>query len=337
LGTVTGMLKQLRQDVTDEPTQQELADHATKLEAYLQGISHCLALEEDDEVIWLEKTGRRQSIVSIRTAPIDVAAALRDQLFERDTSITLCSATLTTQGEDMSAYLRKVGAEGELTGVEASPFDYENHVGIFIAEDAPGPERTSGRLDITYLVDTIADCALEIDGGTLALFTSYADLNQVAAKLTPLCAKAKRTLLYQGSGLSRSELKSRFVEAGDAILLGTESFWTGFDVPGRALSQVVITRLPFDTPTHPIAEARAEWIRKQGGNPFAEMTLPEAVIQFRQGIGRLIRKQDDTGRIVILDSRILNKPYGQNFLAALPKTDFQRFNRHDREALMQPS
>ncbi|MGE9291972.1 MAG: ATP-dependent DNA helicase, partial [Puniceicoccales bacterium] len=279
LGTVSGMLKRLRQDITDEGTQQELADHATRLDAYLKGITHCLSLEEESEVYWMEKTGRRRQIVTLRTAPIDVAEFLRETLFEKDTSVTLASATLTS-GRSMAPFLRRAGAEGEETGIEASPFDYENNVEIYIAEDAPGPDRSSNRLDIHYLADTIGFCALQCEGGTLALFTSYADLNRVAQQLQPVLEKAGRTLLSQGMGLSRSELKNRFMEAGDALLLGTESFWTGFDVPGPALSQVIITRLPFEIPTHPVAEARSEWIRKRGGNPFAEMTLPDAVIQF---------------------------------------------------------
>ena len=333
LGTVSSQLKQLRQDIQEESAQQELADHASKLDAMLKGLTHCLALEENDEVYWLEKTGRRRTIVSLRTAPIDVASFLRDAVFQRETSVTLTSATLSS-GQGMAPYLRRVGAEGEDIGIEASPFDYENNVRIFVAEDAPGPERGSGRLDIEYLADTIAFCAQQVEGGTLALFTSYADMNKVAARLAEPLAKVKRQLLTQGAGLSRLELKARFVEAENAVLLGTESFWTGFDVPGPALSQVIITRLPFEIPTHPIAEARAEWIRQHGGNPFAAMTLPEAVIQFRQGIGRLIRKQDDRGRMVILDSRILKKEYGRHFIEALPKRDYARFTRFDRADIM---
>ncbi len=330
LGAVSGLLKRLRQDITEEGTQQELSDHAARLDAYLKGITHCLALDDEAVVYWLEKTGRRRQIVTMRTAPIDVAEFLRETLFEKSTSVTLASATLTS-GRSMAPFLRRVGAEGEETGVEASPFDYENHVEIYIAEDAPGPDRTSNRLDISYLADTIGFCARQVEGGTLALFTSYADLNHVAAQLREPLEKEGRPLLSQGMGLSRSELKARFVEAGNAVLLGTESFWTGFDVPGPALSQVIITRLPFEIPTHPVAEARSEWIRKRGGNPFTEMTLPDAVIQFRQGIGRLIRKQDDTGRMIVLDSRILTKEYGRHFIDALPKRHYARFNRHDRE------
>ena len=119
------------------------------------------------------------------------------------------------------------------------------------------------------------------------------------------------------------------------MLFGTDSFWTGIDVPGPALSQVIMARLPFDNPSHPVSEARSEYIRERGGNPFAEMTVPEALVKFRQGIGRLIRRHEDSGNIVVLDSRILTKTYGQRFLDALPVQDFKRFNRDNRGQIFQ--
>jgi ATP-dependent DNA helicase DinG len=140
----------------------------------------------------------------------------------------------------------------------------------------------------------------------------------------------------QGRELSRTAMTTEFRAAQNGVLFGTDSFWTGVDVPGPALSQVILTRLPFEVPTHPIAEARAEWVRSQGGNPFAELNLPEALIKFRQGIGRLIRRQDDCGIIAILDSRILHKTYGREFLASLPTSRFTRLTRATREAQFRP-
>jgi len=131
--------------------------------------------------------------------------------------------------------------------------------------------------------------------------------------------------------MSRSEMANRFRESGNGVLFGTDSFWTGVDVPGNSLSQVIITKLPFDVPTHPITEAKSEYIKENGGNPFAELTLPDALIKFRQGIGRLIRKKDDKGIISILDSRILSKSYGRRFLQSLPKGKFIRMSKSDRE------
>ncbi|MFO7724063.1 MAG: helicase C-terminal domain-containing protein, partial [Oceanipulchritudo sp.] len=133
-----------------------------------------------------------------------------------------------------------------------------------------------------------------------------------------------RPLLSQGTGTSRSDLLAAFRKAGNAILLGTDSFWTGVDVPGPALSQLVITRLPFENPSHPVPEARSERCREEGRSPFAEITLPAALVKFRQGIGRLIRNHTDEGRLVILDSRILSKPYGRLFLDVLPHGRFKK-------------
>jgi ATP-dependent DNA helicase DinG len=123
---------------------------------------------------------------------------------------------------------------------------------------------------------------------------------------------------------------------GNAVLFGTDSFWTGVDVPGAALSQVIITRLPFDPPTHPITEAKCEHIRDAGGNPFNELTLPDALIKFRQGIGRLIRSKTDRGLVTILDARVLAKTYGREFLGSLPVTNYERLDRKNREHVFRP-
>ena len=153
----------------------------------------------------------------------------------------------------------------------------------------------------------------------------------MADKIGPTLEKISRPFYVQGRELSRMEMLRSFAKAGNGILLGTDTFWTGVDVPGPALSQVIVTRLPFENPTHPIAQARQEWLQAQGRNPFLELTLPEAVLKFRQGIGRLIRKKSDTGIITILDSRIIRKQYGAHFIDALPTTyqSFQTTARPD--------
>ena len=144
-------------------------------------------------------------------------------------------------------------------------------------------------------------CSRNEPGGTLVLFTSYFDLKKVAERSGPFLKKINRPLFTQGVGLARSELTRRFSDAGNGVLFGTDSYWTGVDIPGPSLSQVIIARLPFENPGHPISEARNEYVRARGGNPFAEITVPDALIKFRQGIGRLIRRHDDSGKIVILD------------------------------------
>ena len=174
--------------------------------------------------------------------------------------------------------------------------------------------------------------ATGIQGGSLVLFTSYKDLYAVADRLGPLMSGHGRPLFVQGRDLSRMEALRRFADAGNGILLGTDTFWTGVDVPGAALSQVILTRLPFENPAHPIAQARQEWLKSKGRNPFLEMTLPDAVLKFRQGIGRLIRKKDDRGILTLLDSRVFRKNYGLQFLNALP-VPYLNFNSRDRPSL----
>ena len=182
----------------------------------------------------------------------------------------------------------------------------------------------------------ITFCSLRVRGGSLVLFTSYTDMHGVARLVENALTTAGRTLLMQGRDGSRTRIATRFASLGNAALFGTDSFWAGVDVPGPALSQVIITRLPFENPNHPIVEARGEWIRSHGGNPFTEMTLPDAVLKLRQGVGRLIRKISDKGNITILDSRILTREYGRRFLDMLPVREFTRFSRSDRSTHFLP-
>lgn len=161
-------------------------------------------------------------------------------------------------------------------------------------------------------------------------------MRAVAASLEEFYRTAGRPFLMQGAEFSRTELAQHMRSLGNAVLFGTDSFWTGVDVPGDALGQVIITRLPFDPPTHPITEARCDHIRDNGGSPFNELTLPDALIKFRQGVGRLIRRATDRGLITILDSRLLAKSYGRLFVASLPKADFTILTRETRKEEFRP-
>ena len=207
---------------------------------------------------------------------------------------------------------------------------------VYVAADVPLPTPRDARLALDALIDYIEFCTLRVTGGSLVLFTSYHDMRQVAAALEPTFTKNRRPFLMQGADLSRTELARQMRAAGNAILFGTDSFWTGIDVAGDALSQVIVTRLPFEVPTQPILEARAEWITARGGSPFSELTLPDALIKFRQGIGRLIRTQTDRGLITLLDSRLLAKPYGRQFLECLPQPRFERITKENRSTRFIP-
>ena len=159
----------------------------------------------------------------------------------------------------------------------------------------------------------------ESAGRAFVLFTSYRGMEQIAARMGKFFLEKEMTLLVQGTGLPRGRLLEQFRATPRSVLFGTDSFWMGVDVPGEALSNVIITRLPFAVPDHPLVEAKLELIQKHGGDAFTEYSLPEAILKLRQGVGRLIRTKTDRGIVVILDNRIVTKPYGRAFLQALPK------------------
>ena len=325
-----------RADKLDEGQERdELLDQKERLKSYQTNLKQWLSVSDEKSVYWLERSGRRQNIVTLRTAPIDVAPHLREALLERNTAVVFTSATLAVGGRILP-FQERVGATDVRTAIVQSPFDFARHMRVYVAADVPLPSPQGARLAIESLVDYIRFCALRVSGGSLVLFTSYQDMRQVADLLAPEFAREKRPFFMQGEDLSRTELTRRLQDAGNGILFGTDSFWAGVDVPGPSLSQVIITRLPFDLPSHPVTEARSEWIRDQGRSPFNELTLPDALIKFRQGAGRLIRTATDCGVITILDARILAKSYGQLFLDSLPQPQFTKLTRETRSESFHP-
>lgn len=316
----------------DGPGKDELTGLRESLEGYRGGLEEARTLSDPDAVYWIERSGRRESIVHIRSAPVDVAPDLKKHIFQRNTGVLLTSATLA-DGPDMRSFQKKAGATEAQTIQEFSPFNYRKNVSIYIAEDAPTPQPSQAEAYRQYLAETILVAVRQTEGGSLVLFTSYQDLNACEKRLRlEIENKQNRPLLCQNIDGPRTAIVQRMRETGNAVVFGTDSFWTGVDVAGPALSQVIITRLPFQNPSHPIAEARHERCRRQGGNPFMDITLPEALIQFRQGLGRLIRTVNDTGNLIILDSRMLVKMYGKAFQEVLPHDNFTPFNLRNIEA-----
>ncbi|MAS64988.1 MAG: helicase [Coraliomargarita sp.] len=320
------------QKIDDERMQDELKDHRSRMLSYQDTINGFIQIAENDHVHWIERGGKKGQIVTLRSAPLNVAPALREALFSRHTGVVLTSATLS-DGQNMDSYQSKVGGDGAETQIESSPFNYNKNCRIYIATDSPLPEPGAGRLDLDYLSNMITWCSHHHSGGSLVLFTSHFDLRQVRERTEAFFKKIKRPLFCQGYESSRSELVRKFQNSNNGILFGTDSYWTGIDIPGPALSQVIIARLPFENPNHPVSEARNEYINSLGGHPFNDLIIPEALVRFRQGMGRLIRRHEDRGSIVILDSRIVSKPYGRQFIEALPTRDYKRFNRHNRESI----
>jgi ATP-dependent DNA helicase DinG len=338
LNSVVARLDALRTKLPPENIAHvEVETKQRRLSAYRDAIKSWLDLAREGDVHWAEMAERRRDlVVSLRSAPLDVSAELRRRLFSRETSCVLTSATLAT-GSSIEPFRERVGAHGVDVLIEKSPFDYDRHMRVYLAADVPEPAASAeGKLSLDAITDYVRFCTLAVPGGSLVLFTSYRDLLEVSRRLAPDYRDAGRECLVQTAGVSRSDLAARLRSAGNAVLFGTESFWTGIDIPGAALSQVIITRLPFEPPNHPVSQARAEWVASEGGNPFAQLALPEALGKFRQGVGRLIRSKTDRGVITILDVRVQTKAYGREFIASLPTSHFERMTRADRERVFNP-
>ena len=333
LGNLERKLKAFAQVEERAAAKDEINDFADQLQLFRVSIRECLELKRAPKyVYWAETSGTRRISVLLAGAPVDVAPQLAETLFGRGTSAVLSSATLSNSKREMTRFRKLCGAdlgENEVRSrCEDSPFDYANAMEIFVASDCPEPDRQDAISGVEYNAEIATHCVRMMPhGGTLILCTSFDFCSKLATAIRERMSKDGREIFVQGEGLPRQEMTKRFVECGNAVLVGNHSFWMGVDVPGDALSQVIVPRLPFANPRDPMVEARTEWIREQGGSPFYEMSVPDAVLQFRQGIGRLIRKATDRGRLILTDSRLLKKSYGKQFLSPLPHQKYVRFER----------
>jgi DNA polymerase-3 subunit epsilon/ATP-dependent DNA helicase DinG len=232
-------------------------------------------------------------------------------LWHEKASIILTSATLTTHGE--FDYLRnRLNADEADELIVGSPFDYENSALLYLPNDIPEPAQASAYQKM--IEHTLVQLSKATGGRLLALFTSYAQLKKTSQAIGPRLVDADIQVYEQGEGASANTLLESFRETDRAVLLGTRAFWEGVDIPGDALSVLVIVKLPFAVPSDPIVAARSETF----DDPFNEYSIPEAILTFRQGFGRLIRTQFDRGIVVVLDRRVLSKKYGRYFIESLP-------------------
>jgi ATP-dependent DNA helicase DinG len=325
--TVSGYFKDLASELNKLAKRTEEVDEKFEIMRFndrCKGLVHdfenFLMQRQADYVYWIEAGGGRSFTTRLRSAAINVGPDVKRCLFDKYDSVILTSATLSTgqAGEKggFDFFAGRIGLEDFDAVKLGSPFDYEKQVTIYIEKDLPNPNEAA----FTGAAAEVLKKYIHQTGGrAFVLFTSYEMLEETAGKLAGWLRENDIELLQQGSDVDRGGLLKSFKADGDSVLFGTDSFWQGVDVPGEKLSNVIIIRLPFAVPDQPLLAGRLEQIREMGGNPFFDYQLPSAIIKFKQGFGRLIRSRSDRGIVVILDSRIVTKSYGKNFLAAIPK------------------
>lgn len=274
-----------------------------------------LACKEASCAYWVEvKSSKKKFEISLNMAPVDVSEDLRKSLFGSNYPVILTSATLAVDGSFKMAKSR-IGLDQSLELLLDSPFDYTRQAALLVPEGIPDPASEGQAYEETVIKACIRTCEA-VEGGIFLLFTSWSALARAAKALEGRVGG--RPVFKQGDQLP-SKLIADFKHAGNGLLLATDTFWQGVDVPGQALACVVIARLPFTSPDTPLEETRKEWMTAKGQNFFADYTLPKAVVKFRQGVGRLIRTKKDFGALVILDPRVQTKRYGPKFLRSIPK------------------
>ena len=315
--TLQQPLMDFRSELGDYALEQPDADFKSELDSlveqcdnYIDTLDTFINMTLPDAVYWVEEDARQ---LILQAAPLNVAEILAKELFNRNFPVICTSATLTVDNR-FNYFNSRTGYCGGSTRQLASPFD-PARVKLFVEKNMPDPLQSDYE---SALFKAIEHYLALSDGKAFVLFTSYSLMRKAAEALESFLFHRDIKLLVQGGDMSRNALLKEFKKDIRSVLFGTDSFWTGVDVPGESLSNVIITKLPFAVPTHPLMFARSERIKQQGGNAFFDYSLPEAVLKFRQGTGRLIRSNTDSGMIAVLDSRIVSKRYGRSFINSIP-------------------
>ncbi|MCR4733439.1 MAG: DEAD/DEAH box helicase family protein [Treponema sp.] len=328
-GIVRTVMDGIEEDDHDAPCYWESKIILRHLEDYILLLKNFSVWDEKrNDVFWIQKKrlppdmvkdGADAEYISFNQTPLDISELMNEGVFEQMNSVICTSATIKT-GRDYNFWMRRIGLlfspqERLVCRDFPSPFPYKKNMLFAVPSDAPLPEKIEYQQYVEMAIPRLISAA---EGRTLVLFTSYESLRSAYNAACFSLRGMKGRLMKQGDDDS-SKLLAAFKNENESVLFATDSFWQGVDVPGESLSQVIIVKLPFTVPNDPVFVARAEMIEKRGGNSFMELSIPEAIIKYRQGIGRLIRRSDDRGAVVVLDRRIYEKRYGSFFVNAMPE------------------
>lgn len=308
-------------------------DYITRLNDLIGRFKEIITLQFKPLYCYWAEYNHQTNYLDIIAKPIDVAEQINQSIFNRGVSVTITSATLTDSKKSLERFCALTGAK--LNGlrpetiVEASPFDYDNNMKVLVSTDCPEFKFDDQSENIEYNSEIITEAVKSLNnGGTLVLCTSFNQCRELSKRVKSKLGK-KYSVFTQNPGSNRPELINQFKNSQHGILFGVSSFWTGIDIPGSALSQLIITKTPFTNPDFPLTKSKAEFLENMGVNSFYNLLVPEAVQQFRQGIGRLIRKSDDKGRLIITDTRLVNKFYGKEFFKVMPTNKKIKFNKNN--------